>query len=733
MHFIKHLKQERVTRRDFLKGSAAVAAAPLAVGLDARGNMAVAAEGGLVSDFVRVTADDRVIVVIKHVEAGQGPATGLATLVAEEMNADWDRVGVEFAPVDNTRYANLAIGVQATGGSTAISNSFVQYREAGAVALAQLKEAAAAKWGAKPGQVQARDGTLSFGGRKARFGEMAQEAAGIAPPLEKPPLKEYDDFSYIGRDGDRYLRRKDIDIKTTGEATYAMDLQLDGMLYAVVARSPKIGGKLTGFDDSGAREVNGFVGAKAIPSGVAVYAESPWAAMKARKAIKAEWDNSAAETRSTPQMLADYWKAIDGPGLDALGRGDVDAELPKAAKTVSMDFEFPFLAHAPMEPLNCVMRFKDGRVTLWDGCQAPGMVQGALAQIFQVPPENIEIVSLYAGGTFGRRVTTTLDYQSEAAFAVLASPAPGRPLKTIWTREDDIQGGYYRPMFVHRATAGIDAEGNITAWRHDLAGKSLLLGTPFEAMAIGEDGIDGSMIGGLNDLAYEPPNYHLRMHYMQESPIPVLWWRSVEHTHTAFAAEVMVDMLAEAAGEDLVDFRMRHLENQPRHAGVLRAVANAASWQGTKTPGGRFRGVAVHKSFGTFAAQVVEISLNDSGAVKVEKVYCAVDCGIAVNPDIIRAQMESGIGYGLGAVMRNQVTFGEGGVIEQDNFPNYVPLRMKDMPEVETVVIKSREAPTGVGEPGVPPVGPALAGAIYAATGKRVTKMPFAENGIKFA
>ena len=728
MNFIKH---KRVSRRDFLKGSAVAATAPLVIGIDAAGNVAVASESSYVSDFVHVTADDRVVVIVKHVEAGQGPATGLATLVAEEMNADWDRIEAVFAPADNMRYANLAFGIQGTGGSTAIANSYMQYRQAGAVALAQLKAAAAKEWNTKPAKIAAKDGMLTFGGKKARFGEMAVAAGKMEPSLEKPTLKSYDDFSLIGRDGADRLARKDLGGKTTGTATFAMDYSPDNLLYAVVARSPRFGGTLSSFDDSEARKVNGFVGAKAIPSGVAVYGESPWAAIKARKAIKAKWDDSAAETRSTPQMFADYWKAVDGPGLPAMMRGDADGQLASSAKTVSADFEFPFLSHAPMEPLNCVMQFKDGKVTLWDGCQMPGLVQGVLSHIFEVPPENVEIVSLFAGGTFGRRATPGADYQSEAAHALKASPAPDRPLKTLWTREDDIQGGYYRPMFAHRVQAGVDADGMIHSWRHDVAGKSILIGTPFEGFAV-KEGVDQSMVGGIANLAYESPNLLVTVRHMQESPVPVLWWRSVEHTHTGFSSEVMVDMLAEAAGADQVEFRLRHLGDHPRHTGVLRAVAEAANWSGNKIDGG-FRGVALHESFGSFVAQVVDISLNDKGAVSIDKVYCAIDCGVAVNPDIVRAQMESCIGYGLGAVMRNEVTLNEGGEVEQTNFPNYRPLRINDMPQVETIVVKSREAPSGVGEPGVPPVGPALSGAIYAATGKRVTKLPFDQNGISFA
>ena len=721
----------QITRRDFLKSGGIAAVAPLTVGLNAVGKVAIAdGNDGLISDFVRVFPDDRVVVVVKHVEAGQGPTTGLATLVAEEMNADWDKVETVFAPADNSRYANLFWGTQGTGGSTAMANSFAQYRKAGAAALARLKSAAAAEWQTTPQKIRAENGVLQFGDKRAAFGEMAVHAAKI--PLDEfeaaePALKSPKDFSYIGREK---LPRKDLSGKTNGQAMYAMDFRPDNLLYAVVARSPKFGGTLKNFNDSESRKINGFAGAKAIPSGVAVYGETLWAAMKARRALKTEWDFSAAETRSSGQILADYWKAMESPGIVARSEGDVDAALKVSAKTITADFSVPFLAHAPMEPLNCTMEFRNGKATLWDGCQAPGWVQKAVADVFGIPPENVDIVSLFAGGTFGRRATPTNDYQVEAAHALKNSPLPNRPLKTIWTREDDIQGGYYRPMFVHRIHAGIDADGNISAWRQNLAGKSIIIGTPFEGFLV-KDGVDSTSVEGAANLSYASPNIFADVRNMQESPISVLWWRSVGHTHTAFSTESAMDMLAAAAGEDAVEFRLRHLSGHPRHAEVLRVAANAAKWN-SPAPAGRFRGVAVHESFNSFVAQVVEISLNKKGEVKVEKVTCAVDCGIAINPDIVRAQMESGIGYALGTAMRNQIVLKNGGEVAQTNFPNYNPLRIHEMPKVETHIVNSGNPPTGVGEPGVPPLAPALAGAIFAATGKRVTHLPFASHGIAF-
>ena len=722
--------QPKLNRRDFLKGSMAL---PLAVSATAGAASSIAqrarAAGKPVveNDFVVLTADNRLTVIVKHFEAGQGPATGLATLVADEMDADWAQVDIAFAPADK-RYANLAWGTQGTGGSSAVANSFAQYRKAGAEVRARLVAAAAEKWGVKPATIKVKKGVLSAGGKRATFGELVAAAQDMPPPAAeaevalKPPAQ----FSHIG---DAKLPRKDIAGKINGTAIYAMDILPEGVLHVVVLRAPKFGGALKSFDDTAAKAVNGYAGARAIPSGVAVYGENIWAAIKSRRAIKAEWDFANAETKSSAEMLVEYRAALDAPGIAATNTGDATAALSASAKRVQAEFVFPFLAHAPMEPLNCVIKRDGDKVTLWDGCQAPGFVQPAVAGILQVPPENVNIITTYAGGTFGRRATANSDYPSEAAHALAASPQPQRGVKLVWTREDDIQGGAYRPMYVHRAQAGVDAQGKVNAWRHALAGKSLLIGTFFEQFMVNEQGLDATSVGGIADLAYEVPNLHVDVRNMQ-TPVTALWWRSVEHTHTAFAAEVLMDMLAEAAGEDAVDFRLRHLGAKPRHAGVLRAVAKASNWG--KPPAGRFQGVAVHESFSSYVAEVVEIAMVN-GAVKVEKVYCAVDCGIAVNPDIVAAQMESGVGYALGAVMRNQITFAEGGAVEQTNFPNYEPLRMKDMPQVETVIVPSQEAPTGVGEPGVPPLGPALVNAIYAATGERHTKLPLTAHGVKFA
>ncbi len=720
------------TRRAFMS-SAALAGVALVIGLRPDGRYAVAASDASteLNPFVRVLPDGTVQVVLKHFEMGQGTTTGLTTLVAEEIDADWDRVAIDFAPADTPRYKNLAFGAQGTGGSTAIANSYLQYRKAGAAAREVLVEAAAQTWGVPASSITVENSRLKSGNRTAHFGEMIAKAATLLPSAE-PKLKSPDQFRLIGKDG---LARKDSKAKTNGTATFALDVKIDGMLYAVVLRSPHFGGKLTLFDASGAKSVAGFVDAKALPNkvGVAVFAKNTWSAIQSREALKAEWDFKDAENRSSDEMIADHIALLEKPQHQAMKGGDLSKTgdmLKKADQIVEGEFVFPLLAHAPMEPLNCVIEATEKGVRIHDGCQFPTIVQAAAAKMLKLEPANVEVRTVYAGGSFGRRATPVADYQSEA---IMAFDLMGRktPIKLVWTREDDLRGGYYRPMAVHRARVGVK-EGRVVAWDHRVAAKPILLNTSFVNEEVKKSGIDPTTVEGINDTHYAIPGMSVGVS-AAETPMPILWWRSVGHTHTAFAMESMMDMAAKAAGADPVAFRLSLLEGDDKHrqrlAGVLKLAAKTAGW-GKPQPG-RFQGVAVHRSFNTYVAEVVEVSLKD-GAVKVEKVICAVDCGVAVNPDVIRAQMEGGIGFGLGAVMRNEITLTKGAV-DQANFPDYEPLRITDMPVVEVHIVPSAEPPTGVGEPGVPPVGPALANAIYAATGQRILRLPMTKSGVKFA
>jgi len=699
----------------------------LFIGIDARGALAAGAQETVLNPFVRIDADGTVTVIAKHFEMGQGTTTGLTTLVAEELDADWRTVKVEFAPADAARYKNLFWGAQGTGGSSSIANSFQQYRLAGAAARDMLLRAAAAQWGVDASTITVQDGRLGAGSKSGHFGEFVARAASLAP-AEQPRLKTPDQFRLIGNAA---LPRKDSRAKTDGSAVFAIDVKVPGMVYAALLRSPRFGGKLKSFDAAKAQRTAGFVDARALPNGlgVAVYADNTWAAFQCRNAIEAAWDDSAAETRSSAAMLAEQRRLADNPQFDIgrVKRAEAESAMSGAQRTIEAEFVMPFLAHAPMEPLNCVIEPTANGVRFHDGCQAPSFVQGAVAQVLGIEPGQVEIDTVYAGGSFGRRATPTSDYQVEAA---LAFAALGRqtPVKLVWSREDDIRGGYYRPMALHRARIGLDAGGKIVGWDHRIVNKSILKGTAFEKFGL-KDGIDGTSVEGVEDTLYNLPKLAVGLSYF-DTPVPVLWWRSVGHTHSAFAMECLLDMVARETGQDPVELRLGLLDRndarQGRMAGVIEAARDLAGWKAGDT-----RGFAAHFSFNTWVAVVAEVSL-DGARVHVEKLSIAVDCGVPVNPDVIRAQMEGGAGFGLGAVMRNEITFKDG-LVEQSNFPDYVPLRIGDMPAVEVAIVPSAEAPSGVGEPAVPPTGPALANAIFAATGKRITELPMTRSGIQFS
>ncbi len=713
------------SRRDFLKGSAALGAG-LVIGLNSSGSLTASAIKDFTPNpFVKILSDNSVVVVVKHFEMGQGATTGLATLIAEELDADWEQIKTEWAPANTKLYANLLFGAQGTGGSTAIANSFEQYRKAGATAKKLLVEAAAKTWSVKADEITVSNGIIKHSsGKSAKLGDMAEAASQLKLEGEVK-LKDSENFKFIGKSD---LHRKDHKDKTDGTAQFALDFKLPDMVYAVVARSPRFGGTLKSFDATDTLKVKGVLDVKQIPRGVVVYAKNSWAAIKGRDALKTDWDFSKAEGRSTKEIIDEHKAKMKEQGLVARDDGDVEKALKDSAKTISAEFVFPFLAHAPMEALNCTIKYDGKSAEIWDGCQFPTLAQPTAAQVLGLKPEQVKINTLYAGGSFGRRANPTSDYVAEAAMAVKAIEGKW-PVKLFWTREDDIKGGYYRPLFVEKVEAGLDKDNKPVAWNQRLAGKPIIIGTIFE-QALVKDGIDNTSVEGASTLPYMIPNLKVDVHNTQ-SPVSVLWWRSVGHTHTAYSTEVAIDMLAEAAQQDVVSFRMDLLKKHPRHAGVLKLAAEKAGW-GQKLPKGKGRGVAVHESFNSFVAQIVDVTKTDDGEIKIDRVVCAVDCGIVVNPDIVKAQMEGGIGYGLGAVMRNQITL-EDGEVEQSNFPDYEPLRMSDMPKIEVYIVPSKEKPTGVGEPGVPPIGPALANAIYTVTGKRILTLPFTESGIEFA
>lgn len=715
------------SRRGFLKAAAATGAL-LVVGLKPGGGLAAGDAAAQINPFVKIGADGKVIAIIKHFEKGQGPATGLSTLIAEEIGLRMDQIDFEFAPSNPQLYANLAFGqFQGTGGSTAMSNSFMQYRTAGAAARQMLIDAASAAWGVDAAVLDIVDGVITGAGQSAPIGEFVAAAASLEAPAE-PTLKSPDQWRLIGNPD---VRRLDSAAKGNGTAQFAMDVYLPNQMVVLLARPPQTGGLVTGFDDTDAKDIKGFIRAATLPNNaaVAVYAENTWAAIQARDLLTVEWDLSAAESRDSAQIKDEIMAALEAEPEYNVLKSD-PAPMEQATKIVEKTFYFPLLAHAPMEPLNCTIEADaDGGVTLHDGAQFPTGPHMALAQIFDLPMEKVRIKTMLAGGSFGRRATPTADYQVEAALA-FAITDRSRPVKLVWTREDDVRGGYYRPAFGHKVTVGLSDDGEIVAWDHRIAGQSIMKGTAFEAFSV-HDGVDHSSVEGVSDTPYTIPGFHVGLTDTKKAT-STLWWRSVGHTHTAYAMEVMMDMAAQAAGRDPVEFRLAHLGDSPdqrRKAAVLKLAAEKGNWG--NAPAGRSQGIAVHKSFGSFVAEVVEISGDAERGVKIEKVTCAVDCGIAVNPDIIKAQIEGGVGYGIGHVMRDEITL-TGGVVDQSNFPDYEPLRISDIGAIETHIIASAEPPTGIGEPGTPPSAPALANAI-AQAGTHVAVLPMVNDGVAFA
>jgi isoquinoline 1-oxidoreductase subunit beta len=717
----------RSTRREFLKSSS-VALSALIIGFEWGGPRRAQAAGVPTGEafvpnaFLRIGADNSVTVIAKHVEMGQGVYTGIATVVAEELDADWAQVKVESAPADAKRYANLAFGMQGTGGSTAMANSWGQLREAGSKARAMLVAAAAKQWQVGASQLIVENGVIYDATRKRRasFGSLVKTAAALPVPSEAP-LKDPKDYKLIGR----RLARVDVPAKCDGTAQFTIDVDMPGMLVALLKRPPLFGAEVKSFDASAASAVPGVVKVLQVPRGVAVVAKSFWAAKKGRDALKVEWDESRAEKRGSDALMQEYRQLAEQPGLSARKDGDAASALRGAAKRLSASFEFPYLAHAPMEPLDAVVKLGTDRCEIWAGDQFQTIDQANAAKTAGLDPAQVSIYTLYAGGSFGRRANPGSDYIVEAVSIAKAYGADGTPIKLQWTREDDIQGGRYRAMFFHKLEAGLDANGALSGWRHVIVGQSIADSTGFAALA--KDGIDSSSVEGAATIAYGIPNIDVELSTV-EAGVPVLWWRVVGSSHTSFAVESFIDEVAHAAGKDPVAFRSELLAHAPRMRNVLELAAQKAGWSSAPLPKGRGRGIAVAEAFKTLVAQVVEVTVSESGDIKVDRVVCAVDCGTPINPDIITAQIEGGVGFGLGAALYGAITLKDGRV-EQDNFNSYRVLRMNEMPKVEVHIVPSTAPPTGVGEPGVAPLGPALANAVFAATGRRTYVFPFVRGG----
>jgi isoquinoline 1-oxidoreductase beta subunit len=715
------------SRRGFLKAGA-VASGGLVLGfmLPQGGRLARAAEGKSTvyapNAFLRVAPDNSVTVMVNRLEFGQGVHTSLPMVIADELDADWAQMRAELAPAGEP-YKDPAFGMQITGGSGTIAHSFTQYREIGARARAMLVAAAAEQWKLKPQQCRTAKGFV-YGpaGQKATYGSLA-DAAMKQPVPQAVTLKDAKQFRYIGKP----MKRLDARAKSTGRQQFGLDFKPEGVKVAVVAHPPVFGGKVAKFDAAKAKAIRGVLEVVEIPvdrggRGVAVIAEGYWPAKQGRDALDIQWNLDGLAKADSAAQLTEFTELSKTPG--AVARTAEAPAVASAAKRISAVYEFPYLAHAPMEPINCTVDLKDDSCTLWVGSQFQTGDQAAAAATAGLKPEQVTLHTMMAGGGFGRRAVPTSDFVVEAVNIAKAWKAAGHsgPVKMIWSREDDIKGGYYRPSHVHRAEIGLDAQGKILAWDHVIVGQSIAAGTPFEGFMI-QKGVDSTMVEGMG-APYDVP-MNLSAH-IAKANVPVLWWRSVGSTHTAFVMETLVDEAAHAAGVDPVAYRKQLIDKKhARHHAAL-DLAVAKSGYGKKTlPKGRAWGVAVHESFGTVVAYVVEASIGKDGTPKLHKAVAAVHCNLAVNPLSIEAQIQGAALMALGTTLPGAAITLKDGMVEQQNFGDYTVARMNDMPQIEVHIVPSNDPPTGLGEPGLPPLAPAFANALFKLTGKRLRKLPF--------
>ena len=673
------------------------------------------------SAFLRIDVDGSITVMVAKSEMGQGVATALPQLVAEELHVPLSQVSFEFAPA-HPAYGTAMGGMQLTGGSTSIRDSWLPLRKAGAKARWMLREAAAQRWEIAPDQVQMNEGkAVHPDGSKLTYAQLASAAALLDVPKDVP-LRDPVDFQVIGMPAPRL----DVPAKTTGEAIFGMDAGPTGTRVALVARSPVFGGVLRAFDPTGALEVHGVDEVVALQSGIAVIADGYVAAKEGRDLLNVEWEDGEWSTLDDVEILDRLKEAAGQDGATVREEGDIDSVLSSDREQIRAAYTLPYLAHATMEPMNCTAWVRNGQCTVWAPTQfqnAPGLVGGGARQVAAkaagVSPDNTVVHTTFLGGGFGRRAEQ--DFVREAA--ELAGKVDG-PIKVIWTREDDMQNDFYRPASYHEFSAILGVHGMPEAWRHRIASQSILQRMvpswvpDFATKWAGSS--DPTSTEGAQDQPYHIPN--IRVTYSKvDLPVPVGFWRSVGHTQNAFVVESFIDELAHLAGQDPYEYRRELLEEHPRHRAVLDAVAEASEWA-SPVPGGRARGIAVAESFGSFVAEVAEVSI-ENGQLRVHKVWCAIDCGTVVNPSIVRAQMESGIVYGLTAAFYGRINIQRGRVV-QSNFHDYQMLRMRDAPDVEVILVPSQEAPGGVGEPGTPPIAPAVTNALFSLTGQRIRELP---------
>jgi len=693
-------------RRDFLQVTGTIGAG-LVIGFripDRRGAAPFAPNA-----WLRIGTDDSVLVVVDRSEMGQGVSTALPMLLAEELEADWGKIRFEFAPADKA-YINPLFGLQGTGGSSSVRAAWKPLREAGARARTVLIAAAAQTWGVDASGCRAENNAVvhTTTGRRLTYGALAQRAATLPVPADVQ-LKDPKDWRLAGKP----TKRLDTRVKVNGTAQFGIDVRVPGMLTALVARSPVFGGKVRTFDATAAKAIAGVRHVVQISSGVAVVGDGYWPAKQGRDALKVSWDEGPVAQVSSASISSLFAQRAMQDGAVARNDGDTVTALAGAAQHIDAVYEMPFLAHATMEPMNCTAHVRAGAVEIWAPTQFQTGAQMAGGQIGGIPPEQVVVHTTYLGGGFGRRFE--LDFILEA---LETSKAAGAPVKVVWSREDDIQHAQYRPANYHQLRAGLDAAGRPVAWTHRIVAPSIMARMFPQTV---KNGLDGEAVEGGVGLPYAVPNVHVD-YLLTDTGIPVGFWRSVNNSFNSFAVEGFIDELAVAAKQDPYEYRRALLTNAPRHRGVLELAAAKAGW-GTGLPAGRGRGIAVYKSFESFAAQVAEVSVSPAGDVRVHRVVCAIDCGMYVNPSTIEAQMQGGIVYGLTAALKGAIDI-QGGRVVQSNFHDYQMLRLAEMPVVEVHIVPSNEAPGGVGEPGTPPIAPAVCNAIFAATGKRIRRLP---------
>ena len=714
----------KMSRRKFMKTSALVGgglllACHLPFGI--RDAVAAGEVPFAPNAFLHIGTDESVTVIVNKSEMGQGVYTSLPMLLAEELCCDWKNVRFQAAPVA-PEYNHTQFGpIMVTGGSTSVRSEWARLSLAGAAAREMLVAAAAQRWKVDKATCRAENGiVLGPGGKQLSFGKLAASAAKMPVPME-PKLKSGAP-NLLGKP----LHRLDSPAKINGTAVYGIDVTVPGMLTAVIARPPVFGGRVKSFDAAKALAVPGVKQVAAVDAGVAVIADGFWSAAKGRELLEIVWVEGEGATISTPAMREEYARLSATSGLVARRDGDAPAVLSMAKRRYEVEYEVPYLAHAPMEPLNCFVDLKKESCLIRTGSQFQTVDRNAAARVAGLKPEQVTLETTFLGGGFGRRACTGSDFVVEA---VQVAKAVGQPVKVIRSREDDMRAGYYRPMWYDRVAACLDEKGMPLAWHHRIVGQSIIAGTPFESVMV-KDGIDDTSVEGAANTPYAIPNLQVELH-SPKNAVPVLWWRSVGHSHNAFVMESFLDELAHAAGKDPYQYRRLLLVKHPRTLNVLETAAKKAGW-GKPLPAGHGMGIAVHESFGSFIAQVAEVSLDDKGSIKLHRVVCAVDCGRIVNPDTIKAQMESGITFGLSAAIYGAITL-KNGRVEQGNFDDYPLVRMSAMPKVEVHIIASEEPPGGVGEPGVPPIAPAVANALFAATGVRMRSLPMTPDKIKSA